>query len=534
MFVLGVLKNTQYAIYIAYNRPQISNLTLSHQGLYIVNGDVENCSVIPDSIYIQIDTLIQPFLTSNATQFCVGDTLRIYANVQEGISYSFQTPFGNFINSDSIVNYNVTAMYEGAYFLNSFANVCPINIDTLQIQVDTFAFAQIFCPDSILCMGDSLLIYSDLNSNANLFWTLPNGVINSNDTILIPFVTNSDQGLYIIDGISQNCPFTPDSIYIQIQDTAEIQLNINHNLFCEGDTLIINSNYIGGFQYQWNGPNGYSSLNQDVVIYPLTNLNSGIYILNGNNNNCPITPDSVQVNIYPIPIVSINPDHSDICIGDTVCFTFTGADVYWFMNDTITNLCISPSMDTALTIFGSNQYGCYNHNETNIFVHPYPIADFYMSSDSALIYYPFIDFYSNSEYFSWYWNFGDQTISNNAPPIHHIYPEIDTIYTVWLVVRNEFGCTDSIEKNVVIYDLPLIFPNVITPNDDGYNDFFVIQNGEKIKNTMLYIYDRWGKLIYKKENYMNDWNGGGFPSGTYYYVFEYLKKEYHSSLTILK
>lgn len=514
--------------------PQIQNLNTNNQGLYIVNGSVENCSVIPDSIYIQIDTLIQPSLTSNGTQFCTGDTLRIFTNVQDGISYSLQTPFGSFTNIDSIVNYNITEMYEGHYFLNNFTNVCPINIDTILIQVDSMIHAEIFCVDSILCFGDALIMYSDLNINSNLYWIQPNGVINTNDSIIITHVNNSDQGFYIIDGVNQNCPFSPDSIYIQVQDTVQIQLVLNYDIFCEGDTLIINSTYIEGFQYQWTGPNGFSSQNQNVLIYPLTNLNSGLYILNGNNNNCPIIPDSVQVDIYPIPDISIHPIHPDICIGDTVCFNFTGANLYWYLTDTISNLCISPYTDTSITVFGSNQFGCMNHDRTEIFVHPYPIADFYMSSDSALIYYPNIDFYSNSECFSWYWNFGDQTFSDLVPPIHHVFPQIDTVYNVRLLVSNEFGCIDSIEKIVVIYDISFFFPNVITPNDDGYNDFFDIKNAEKINGTLLSIYDRWGKLIYKKENYRNDWNGEGFPSGNYYYVFEYLEKEYHSSLTIIK
>ena len=138
---------------------------------------------------------------------------------------------------------------------------------------------------------------------------------------------------------------------------------------------------------------------------------------------------------------------------------------------------------------------------------------------------------------SYLWNFGDGLTSESFEP-QHLYtydflstnPEI----VITLSAVNEFGCIDSIDKIVVIYNLPLIFPNVITPNNDGYNDFFVIQNAEKIKSTVLSIYDRWGKLIYRKENYMNEWNGDEFPSGTYYYVFEYLKKEYHSSLTIIK
>ncbi|MFN3316305.1 MAG: gliding motility-associated C-terminal domain-containing protein, partial [Raineya sp.] len=55
----------------------------------------------------------------------------------------------------------------------------------------------------------------------------------------------------------------------------------------------------------------------------------------------------------------------------------------------------------------------------------------------------------------------------------------------------------------------------ITPNGDGVNDTFEIaEQKSKIK-----IWNRWGKLIFKSDDYKNDW-GKDVPSGTYYYFLE--------------
>lgn len=74
----------------------------------------------------------------------------------------------------------------------------------------------------------------------------------------------------------------------------------------------------------------------------------------------------------------------------------------------------------------------------------------------------------------------------------------------------------------------IIIPEGFSPNGDGINDYFVIQN--HTGNTMkLEVFNRWGNLVYRNTNYQNDWGGianngvtvgDGLPDGTYYYVLE--------------
>jgi len=60
--------------------------------------------------------------------------------------------------------------------------------------------------------------------------------------------------------------------------------------------------------------------------------------------------------------------------------------------------------------------------------------------------------------------------------------------------------------------------NVFTPNGDGENDVFYIQAIEKFKNPVVYVYNRWGKVVFEKINYRNDWDMADLSEGTYYYV----------------
>jgi gliding motility-associated-like protein len=70
--------------------------------------------------------------------------------------------------------------------------------------------------------------------------------------------------------------------------------------------------------------------------------------------------------------------------------------------------------------------------------------------------------------------------------------------------------------------------NGFTPNGDGINDGFVIDNIENFPNNKVYIYNRWGVKLKEFSSYDNSsviWkgespNGNVVPSGTYFYVIE--------------
>jgi gliding motility-associated-like protein len=65
-------------------------------------------------------------------------------------------------------------------------------------------------------------------------------------------------------------------------------------------------------------------------------------------------------------------------------------------------------------------------------------------------------------------------------------------------------------------------PNVITPNGDGVNDFFVFINIEQVTDTQLDIYTKEGRVVYSKRSYDNSWDGRGLPDETYFYIFRFV------------
>jgi gliding motility-associated-like protein len=80
----------------------------------------------------------------------------------------------------------------------------------------------------------------------------------------------------------------------------------------------------------------------------------------------------------------------------------------------------------------------------------------------------------------------------------------------------------------------LDIPNVITPNQDGSNDYWVIDGIEHMSHT-LRLFNRWGQVLLETENYLNNWSGNGSPDGTYFYVLftPHDSRSYTGTLTVL-
>ena len=78
------------------------------------------------------------------------------------------------------------------------------------------------------------------------------------------------------------------------------------------------------------------------------------------------------------------------------------------------------------------------------------------------------------------------------------------------------NCQLSDAITVSFADCPGLVPNTITPNGDGKNDTFRIDNTD-LTAWKIDIYNRWGKLIYTAYPYHNEWDGGNLPGGVYYY-----------------
>jgi gliding motility-associated-like protein len=74
----------------------------------------------------------------------------------------------------------------------------------------------------------------------------------------------------------------------------------------------------------------------------------------------------------------------------------------------------------------------------------------------------------------------------------------------------------------------VFIPNAFTPNGDGINEVFrpVISCYETLKDYKLYIYNRWGEIVFISSDYAVGWDGtngkgNDCSSGVYYALIKY-------------
>lgn len=97
------------------------------------------------------------------------------------------------------------------------------------------------------------------------------------------------------------------------------------------------------------------------------------------------------------------------------------------------------------------------------------------------------------------------------------------------------GCKNYVDSFFVVFThCELGIPNMITPNGDGISETFSITNLSKYPNTELAIYDKGNKLVYKSQNYQNDWDASSTADGTYFYILKFTDGSTQEGLITVK
>ena len=132
----------------------------------------------------------------------------------------------------------------------------------------------------------------------------------------------------------------------------------------------------------------------------------------------------------------------------------------------------------------------------------------------------------NAEYYQWNIYKGTEPYLQRSEAQHRYTFTEPGNYRVMLGASNSYDCAiDSVQFDISVSESMLTVPNVFTPNGDGHNDEFRVVY-RSIKEFHMWVYNRWGKLVYKSNKPAEGWDGniGGRPAaeGAYYYVIRAL------------
>jgi gliding motility-associated-like protein len=136
---------------------------------------------------------------------------------------------------------------------------------------------------------------------------------------------------------------------------------------------------------------------------------------------------------------------------------------------------------------------------------------------------------------------GEITISENTLDYEKILS-----YAISIRVTDPGGLFAFADMEIEIVDvieseLPLPANNFISPNNDGFNDFFMIQNPDLYQDYKLTIFNNAGKVVFTMSGYDNTWSGTDnsrhdLAPGAYYYTFKSSSNpvSFKGSLTLVR
>lgn len=279
----------------------------------ITQGGTYSATVSFCNITTQVDILITQYtipaeiLLPGSDTICVGNTVTLMGN--PGMSDY------NWNNGE-----NLSQVYEvdqtGMYILETIdANGCESS-DTVLI----YNFPQPSAPvsnDTMICSGSTVTLIAQGNGSINWYSNPETTIlIQTGDSLTV--IAGQNDTSFFVTNTTGACPSVATEVTVFI-NSASINLEIlGSDSICTNDTLLLSVTSVVGINYQWNGPNGYTSSDDTIIISPANNNTEGFYFLTATNGICASATDSMEVVVLDLVLQSFTEDSVFICQGDTL------------------------------------------------------------------------------------------------------------------------------------------------------------------------------------------------------------------------
>ncbi len=421
-----------------------------------------------------------------------------------------------------------------------------------------FGFTNACQNDPFVQFTDSSTIKDKTESSFSYLWTFgdPAATPSNPDTAII----KNPQHQYTLAGTfpvsltvtsAAGCRFKKDSVITISSAVAAVDFTVSSaNQFCsEAPVLLTNlSSIVPGninkLKIYWDALNNINDVTLDSIPFASANYQHQYNFF----NNTPDRKDytiklevasgqtcstglSKIITLHAMPLVQFNPP-AGIC-RDTPYVLVTSAAETTNLSGTgnyfgpgITPAGLfdvnnsSPGIYRLGYAFASNA-GCTDTAYANMEVFATPTVnagpDIVLPDD----YFHTFNIQTTGSVSTYLWSpplYLNSTMTRN-PTITR--PANDVLYTVKVTSANGCEATDKIFVKVT---KGIAIPNTFTPNNDGINDLWLIDNLAGYSNCTVQVFTRTGQKVYESRGYKNPWNGlykgKKLTTDTYFYIIE--------------
>lgn len=485
-----------------------SNITNVHPGYYFVSvTDVNGCSDTASATISQPDDLILDFVVSDVS--CKGGHNGYIIVTPSGGVPDYGITWSNGYFSDSIGNLMI-----GNYLITVIDDNDCQNEQTITITEPLYSLGSFFSQvDNVSCFG-----FSDANSDVTpTGGTSPYTVnwedgVEQDENIGLAMISDIYYNITVVD--DNNCEYF-DSIKFTQPDILELSGSTTP-VICGVSAGSGNATPIGG-----TGPYSYLWSNGETVNNPSDLPSGDIYVVVTDLQEC---FDTLHLNVEKTGKIYGDFEllDSNICFRDSLASAIalmpTGTDPKTYLwsdgqeGDTAYNLPAG-----TIFIYAADKFNCTDTIEFMITQPDSINPNFVLTEPSCSGVYDgsiLTEAIGGNPEYTFSWNTG-----SNIDKVDEIR---EGAYMLTITDANNCEFIYSIDLMEAKYCITVY--NTFTPNSDGANDTWKVENIQEFEFSEVWIYNRVGNQVFYTENYANDWkgtfNGQDLPEGTYYYIID--------------
>jgi len=296
----------------------ISNVTLSANGKYVITYDLNGC-ITKDSINVVVNPSPAAITATATTPICERDTLRLYStNSSIGVSWSWNGPNSYTSTMQNPVHMATVPSLSGDYIVTATNSYNCTAKDTIAVLIKPLP-ANFNASSSNICEGNVLLLAGNTTSTGVSFsWVGPNSFNSTMQNPNIPSATPVASGAYILTATLNGCT-DKDTTYVNVYPTPAKPVPSANTPVCTGQELKLSATNVAGATYSWTSTTGYTSALQNPIRTGATTNMAGKYYIQAFANGCPSLADSINVIVNPAPDITMYPTPNDsICEGATL------------------------------------------------------------------------------------------------------------------------------------------------------------------------------------------------------------------------
>ncbi len=347
------------------------------------------------------------------------------------------------------------------------------------------------------CVGDLLHLEVPHNPDSiAIDWIVDGTLYPNSPTVNLPLTTAGTLTVQLV--LHYTCPDTTTTFVVVVPPPV-IPFSTDTTL-CQGTEL--SAETPDAIHYLWSTGDTTASIVIDTT---------GIYSVSVTNLGCTVSLNNINVELYPQSSVNLGND-SILCALATLLLNAEQphpATYLWQDLSTNTTYLVDSEGDYWVIVTDE----CLQVSDTIYLGYLYPF-EVDLGNDTTLCEGQHLLLSAETPYCTYLWQDGS-TESTYLVRYAGVYQ---------VLVSNL--CFDETAEIEVFYqrcEQELYIPSSFTPNSDGLNDLFkpIFAYPDKIEEYTIYIYNRWGNLLFTSQNPEQGWTGEGCMNGVYTYVIFY-------------